>query len=185
MNTPTPAQPAAPARVWDLYVRLSHWALVACVLGNLFITEEGEQAHQLLGYAATGLVLARIVWGFIGSQHARFADFWPTPARVRQHLAALRRGQPPQHQGHNPLGALMMLALMAGVLALGLTGWMQTLDRFWGEPWLEEVHEVLANALLAAAGLHALAAVVMGRLEGTGLVRAMVTGVKQARPGRH
>ena len=76
-------------------------------------------------------------------------------------------------------GALMMLALMAIVLALGLTGWMQTTDAYFGEEWLQELHEWLANGLLIAAGLHAAAAIVMGRIERVNLVRAMVTGVKQ------
>jgi len=66
------------------------------------------------------------------------------------------------------------------VLLLGLTGWMQSLDTFWGEEWLMELHEILANTLLLAAGLHALAALVMGRLERTRLVRAMFTGVKDS-----
>lgn len=169
----------SPVVVWDRWVRLSHWTLVACVLGNQFITDDGELAHQVLGYTATALVLARIVWGFVGSRHARFADFFPTPARLRAHLGALRRHEHPQHAGHNPLGGLMMLALMALVLALGLTGWLQTLDAFWGDEALQKVHEVLAQALLVAAGLHALAAIVMGRLERTRLIRAMFTGVKQ------
>ena len=77
------------------------------------------------------------------------------------------------------LEALMMLALMATVLALGVTGWMQTTDTFFGEEWLMELHEVLAHGLLIAAGLHAAAAIVMGRVERVRLVRAMVTGTKQ------
>jgi cytochrome b len=147
---------------------------------NLFVLEDGESAHEWVGYIATVLVAARVVWGFVGSQHARFTDFFPTPARVRQHLMAMRAGNIPHHEGHNPLGALMMLALMALVLLLGLTGWMQSLDTFWGEEWLMELHEILANTLLLAAGLHALAALVMGRLERTRLVRAMFTGVKDS-----
>ena len=125
------------------------------------------------------LVLARLVWGFVGSRHARFSDFFPTPRRLAKHLGALRNGEHPVYVGHNPLGALMMLALMAIVLALGVTGWMQTTDTFFGEEWLMELHEVLANGLLLAAGLHAAAAIVMGRLERVRLVRAMVTGTKQ------
>jgi cytochrome b len=73
---------------------------------------------------------------------------------------------------------LMILALMPLVLAAGLTGWMQTLDAFWGEEWLQELHEQAATALVVLASLHALAAIVMGRLERTHLIRAMFTGVK-------
>lgn len=173
--TPLPA--ATP--VWDLFVRIFHWSLVACVALNQFVLEEGKTAHQWAGYVATALVLARIVWGFVGSRHARFADFFPTPSRLAGHVRALRRGEHPVYLGHNPLGALMMLALMALVLALGFTGWLQTTDTYFGEEWLMELHELLAHALLVAAGLHAAAALVMGRLERVRLVRAMVTGTKQ------
>ena len=173
-------QPAAvPQRVWDPFVRLFHWSLVACVLLNQWALEGGETTHRWTGYAATALVLARLVWGFIGSRHARFADFFPTPARLRRHLQALRRGQHPVHAGHNPLGALMMLLLMAAVLALGVTGWLQGTDAFWGDEGLQDLHAWLADGLLWAAGLHAAAALVLGRLERVRLVRAMVTGVKQ------
>lgn len=166
-------------RVWDPFVRVFHWTLVACVLLNSFVVDDGEDLHQWLGYLASALVLARIVWGFVGTRHARFADFWPTPSRVLHHLRALQAGRLEHHAGHNPLGALMMLALIALVLSLGLTGWLQTTDAFWGEEWLQDLHEAVGEGLLIAAGLHAAAALVMGRIERTRLIKAMVTGVKE------
>lgn len=171
--------PPAATKVWDPFVRIFHWSLVSCVVLNQFVLEPGKTAHEWVGYTASALVLARLVWGFVGSRHARFSDFFPTPRRLAKHLGALRNGKHPVYVGHNPLGALMMLALMAIVLALGVTGWMQTTDTFFGEEWLMELHEVLANGLLLAEGLHAAAAIVMGRLERVRLVRAMVTGTKQ------
>lgn len=179
MSTTTPLERPCTVKVWDPFVRLFHWSLVACVLLNQFVLEEGEAAHEWAGYIASGLVVARILWGFVGTRHARFSDFFPTPTRIRQHLMAMRQGHAAAHPGHNPLGALMMLALMALVLSLGVTGWLQGTDAFWGEDWLQELHEWLANGLLLAAGLHAVAAIVMGRLERVNLVRAMVTGVKR------
>lgn len=95
------------------------------------------------------------------------------------HLRAMGQGEALLHWGHNPLGAVMMLLPMALVLALGLTGWMQGTDTYFGEHWLQDLPECLANALIAAAGLHAAAALVMGRIERTRLVKAMVTGVKE------
>jgi cytochrome b len=175
---PTHAQATA-RPVWDRFVRVFHWSLVACVLLNGFVVDDGEDLHQWLGYVASALVVARIVWGFIGSRHARFADFFPTPGRLAQHLRGMRLGQPPAHAGHNPLGALMMLVLMALVLTLGVTGWMQSLDAFWGEEWLQDLHERAGDLLLISAGLHAAAAIVMGRIERTRLVKAMFTGVKE------
>jgi cytochrome b len=165
--------------VWDRFVRFFHWTLVSCVLLNYFVLEEGEWPHEWAGYLAGGLVAARIVWGFIGSRHARFTDFFPTPSRLKQHYQALRHGHADRHWGHNPLGALMMLLLMALVLSLGLTGWLQGTDAYFGEEWLQDLHKTLANALMLSAGLHAAAALAMGRIERTRLVKAMITGVKE------
>lgn len=165
--------------VWDRFVRFFHWTLVACVLTNSFILDDGETVHQWAGYLASALVLSRVVWGFIGSRYARFAEFIPTPKRIANHVRGLLSGHMECHRGHNPLGALMMLALMGLVLGLGLTGWMQGLDAFWGEAWLQDLHEVLGEVLIVMVGLHAAAAIVMGRMERTRLVKAMVTGVKE------
>lgn len=173
------ATAATRQRIWDPFVRLFHWSLVICVVLNQGLLEEGDPPHQWVGYAAAALVGLRVVWGFVGTRHARFTDFWPTPARLRSHLVALRHGGSLETPGHNPLGALMMLTLMALVLLLGITGWLMGTDRFWGDETLETLHEGLATALLWLAGLHAVAAVVMGRLERTRLVKAMVTGVKE------
>jgi cytochrome b len=170
-------------RVWDRFVRAFHWSLVACVLINHFVVDDGETLHRWLGYVAAGLVAARIVWGFVGSRHARFADFLPTPRRVGAHLRAMLAGRPDFHAGHNPVGAIMMLALLAVVLLLGVSGFLQTTDRFWGEAWLMEVHAFLASALIALATAHALAAILMSRIERTNLVAAMITGVKVRRVG--
>ncbi len=165
--------------VWDRFVRVFHWSLVACVLLNVFVLQEGETPHRWCGYLAVALVIVRVVWGFIGSRHARFSDFFPTPGRLVAHLRVMRAGRFEHHGGHNPLGALMMLLLMGLVLGLGLTGWLQGTDAYFGEAWLQELHEWLAHVLIASAGLHAGAAIAMGRLERTRLVKAMVTGVKE------
>lgn len=165
--------------VWDVPTRVFHWMLVTCVVLDYFVFTDGKDLHQWLGYAASGLVVWRFIWGFAGSRHSRFYDFFPTPWRVRRHVKALMTGQPDFHAGHNPLGALMMLCLLALVGVLGLSGWMMSLDAFWGEDWIENVHEWTANALIGFAVVHAAAAVVMGRVERTRLVKAMFTGVKE------
>lgn len=168
-------------KVWDAFVRLFHWGLVACVLSNYFIVDDGETLHQWLGYTASALVAARVVWGFIGTRYARFAEFFPTPRRLREHFQAMRSGHPQHDIGHNPAGALMMLTLMALVVALGVSGYLQGTDAFWGEEWLQALHEILASTLIALAGLHVLAAIVMSRLSGINLIAAMITGIKVLR----
>jgi cytochrome b len=120
---------------------------------------------------------------------SHYVDFIPRKSQISRLFPfeylnsihkAVRQGRHPQYLGHNPVAALMMLGLMLLILLLGGSGWLQGTDAFFGEEWLMELHEVLANGLLLAAGLHAAAALVMGRLERVGLVRAMITGVKQS-----
>lgn len=170
-------------KVWDPLVRIFHWTLAICVLANFFLLEAGEVPHRYTGYLACGLVLLRIIWGFIGTRYARFSDFFPTPAKIRRHLAEVRAGQPDPHPGHNPLGAVMMLALLALVLSMGVTGWMMGTDQFYEVEWVKQLHEGIANFMMACVGLHVAGAVVMSRLSGINLVRAMVTGVKQKHTG--
>lgn len=174
----TPTALPRQEKVWDIVVRLFHWSLVACVLANLLLLEEGDPPHRWAGYIASGLVLLRIVWGFVGSHHARFASFFPTPSRLAAHLAALKSGRHQPSVGHNPAGALMMLALMALVVSLGVSGYLMGTDQFWGEEWLEEVHEALATLLQVAVLLHVAAALLMSRIERVNLLRAMITGIK-------
>ena len=139
-TTPQPLTGTA-ERVWDPFVRLFHWSLVACVLLNQWVLEGGETPHRWAGYAATALVLARVVWGFIGSRHARFAGFFPTPARLRRHLQALRRARASGLCRAQPAGCADDAGnLMAAVLALGATGWLQGTDAFWGDERLQDLH---------------------------------------------
>lgn len=179
--TPIASLKAEKVKVWDIFVRLFHWSLVLCIVLNFFVLKDEETLHQVVGYVASSLVVLRVVWGFIGSRYARFADFFPTPSRLQRHVSALKEGRHPQYIGHNPLGALMIFGLMATVVGLGVTGWLQGTDAFFGEEWLQELHEALAYVLVIAAGMHALAAGVMGKLERVNLIKAMFTGSKEFR----
>lgn len=92
--------------VWDRFVRVFHWSLVSCVTFNYFVMPDGKTLHQVSGYLAVSLVVARIIWGFIGTRHARFADFFPTPSRLAEHVRQVKSGQHVAILGHNPVGAL-------------------------------------------------------------------------------
>ncbi|MFN3525382.1 MAG: cytochrome b/b6 domain-containing protein, partial [Paracoccus sp. (in: a-proteobacteria)] len=141
-------------RVWDVFVRLFHWSLVALIAG-VWLTAEGPKAlHEQLGYAIAGLIAARVVWGLIGPRHARFADFIRGPRAVLAYLRDLRAGREHRYLGHNPAGGAMIAALLLAVAGTALTGWLQTTDAFWGSSAMEEVHEVLATLILVLAGLH-------------------------------
>ena len=170
----------ATVKVWDPVVRLFHWTIVTGVVLNLWVFEHGKYLHRITGYVVVAALATRLVWGIVGTRHARFSDFFPTPRRVIAHLSALVRGEDPRRLGHSPLGALMMLALMAILAGLGLTGWMMGLDAFWGVKWVEEVHGLLANGMIALAILHIAAAVIESVRHRENLPWAMVTGRKRA-----
>ena len=107
-----PASAAHRIRVWDLPTRLFHWTLAALVVGSFVTIKTGAIVwHERLGYAALALVLFRIVWGFVGGRYARFASFVRGPGAV----LGSRRGDASAAPGHNPLGALSVLGLLAGV----------------------------------------------------------------------
>lgn len=162
--------------VWDPLVRVFHWLTATLIVTNYWLLEAGEDAHEWVGYVVLALLAVRILWGFIGSSNARFVNFWPTPARLTHHWRELRSRQFDPAQGHNPAGAVMILLLMTLIAVTAISGWMQDLDYFWGEDWVEQLHEYAANTLMAAAAIHVCAVVLMSRYSGLGLVRTMVTG---------
>jgi cytochrome b len=116
------AETAQSITIWDPVVRLTHWGLVLAVLTNTFIADIGSRTHRWAGYLTGVLVVVRLVWGFIGSKHARLADFIPILRQVRRHLDAFATETPSVHDGHNPLGALMVFALLGLLALLCLTG---------------------------------------------------------------
>lgn len=174
---------AAPTvRVWDRFVRVFHWTLVLCFFGAWWSTESIGWMHKGCGYAALALVAARGVWGFIGSEHARFASFVPTPRALVAYVQALLRRREPHSLGHNPAGAVMILFLLCAVSAIGISGWMLTLDAFWGSEIVEQTHTLLVDATLVAAALHVAANIYESIRQRDNLIGAMVTGRKRAVP---
>ncbi|MCJ8144705.1 cytochrome b/b6 domain-containing protein [Ancylobacter sp. A5.8] len=171
--------PGLSVRVWDLVVRLFHWTVVTGCLLNLFVLDDGGLAHEVAGYAVAAALVIRVIWGFIGTRHARFADFVPGPRRLGAYLSALLKGREPRTLGHNPAGAVMMLVLMALLGGVSVTGWMMGLDAFWGEEWLEDLHGTLANSILALAFLHVGAALFESWRHRENLVWSMITGRKR------
>jgi cytochrome b len=169
----------ATVRVWDPFVRMFHWSL-AVLFALSWVSEDLQSIHQPVGYAILGLVVLRIVWGFVGSSHAQFSDFVRSPKATFAYGRDLLAGRAPHCQGHNPLAAVMVLALLTMLVATGTSGWMMTLDGYRSAEWLEELHEGLASATLAMVGLHVLAVAIMSWVHGENLVRAMITGRKRA-----
>lgn len=164
--------------IWDLSVRTFHWLLVVLVAAAWTTGGSGAHWHELAGGGIAGLLLFRLLWGTVGSRHARFVDFIKGPRATLAYLKALLGRHPPHYLGHNPAGAMMIVALIGALSVLCATGFMMKTIMFFGVPWVETVHGLAAKALLLLIVLHVLGAIVSCRLHNENLVRAMVTGRK-------
>ena len=113
-------------RVWDLPTRVFHGLLFLGVLVTLITGEEGEEGvlsiHQIFGFLVMALLIFRVIWGIVGTRHARFASFIRGPATVLPYMRALLRFSPPASLGHNPLGAWMVVLLLVDLVIVVGTG---------------------------------------------------------------
>jgi len=159
-------------RVWDPGVRIFHWLLVSGVLLCFLSSDEDSPLsawHTPIGWIVGVLIVFRLVWGFIGGQHARFANFAP-PSQIGAHVRELLEGRPRPSLGHSPLGTvsvLVLLGLTAATVVTGLSGG-------------EDAHSTAAFFLLALVAAHVAGVIVMSHLTRDNLVSAMVTGTKDA-----
>jgi cytochrome b len=168
-------------RVWDPIVRIFHWSLVAAFAIAWFTGDELMSVHEFAGYVIIGLVAIRIVWGLFGSRHARFADFIKAPGTIIRFLRDSLSRRASRYLGHNPAGGAMVVFLLAMLIAITATGYMQTTDAFWGVRWVREAHEIAVNVALVAIVLH-VAGVIFASVEHReNLVKAMITGKKEQR----
>ena len=168
--------------VWDAPVRVFHWLSVLCFAGA-WLTADSERwrlMHLTLGYTLAGLLVFRLLWGIAGTRHARFASFVRGPRAAARYLAALLRGRPEHHVGHNPAGGLAIVAMLALVGAVSLSGWA-VYEQVAGA-WLEDAHEAAANAMLVLVIVHVAAVVLSSWLHHENLVGAMLSGSKPGLP---
>lgn len=181
--------------VWDIFVRLFHWSLVALV-GLSFYTMKTEGApfvfpidiHARAGYLLIGLLLFRWLWGLLGSHHARFVNFLRSPGTMIDYGRRLAGAKPPIFAGHNPLGGVMVLVMLLSLTFQASSGLFLTDDIFFKAPlngWvgggtvktLATLHSLNADLLVVLIAGHLLA-LVFHRLKGERLVGAMITGRK-------
>ncbi len=184
---------AAPAtRVWDLPTRLFHWALVALVVVQFATGEFGwlsMEWHYRFGYATLALLLFRVVWGFIGSQTSRFADFLRGPRALVRYLRAGFSASPQAGIGHNPLGGWSVLAMLLALLLQTVSGLAASDGIDNDGPFVEYVsptlvklatrlHHLGENLLLALIALHVVAVLLYWLVKHDNLVLPMITGRK-------
>ncbi len=182
-------------KVWDAAVRLGHWAMAALVLGA-FLTSENDDTtalHTRLGLGLLGIVVFRAVWGFVGTEHARFKAFVKAPRAVLAYAKDYLRGRPAHVPGHNPLGGMMVLALLGTLAVATLSGVALYLGPEWDGPLsallshdqaevIEEVHELSTHLLILLVALHVLGVIVSSVIERQNLVLGMITGQKRQGP---
>jgi len=183
-------------RVWDPLVRLFHWSLVTAFFVAYFTEDDLLTPHVYAGYLIMGLLAFRLIWGFVGSRHARFSDFVRRPRVVIDYLKSIRSGHPRRYIGHNPAGGAMVIALLTSLLLTTVTGIaiygagesagplaasLAGVGDFWADV-LEEVHEFLANLTILLVAIHVTGVIVASRQHKENLVRAMIDGRKAVDP---
>ena len=164
--------------VWDVFVRLFHWSLVAGFAANIFFTDEESKLHHYVGYAVAALIASRLLWGLFGSKHARFSDFSPSPLKAIGQLRDMITGRRHAHAGHSPLGALMIYNLLLTMAAIAATGYMMTTVTWFGIEWVEEAHEALVTWAEISVVAHIAAVIVESRRLRINLPASMLTGYK-------
>lgn len=179
-------------RIWDLPIRLFHWLLVACITASFITVKLGGNAmewHARLGYCVLTLIIFRVLWGLIGSHHARFINFVPSPKALLNFLS----GKTKAGLGHNPLGALSVLALLASVGFQAVTGLFANDDISFEGPFakyvssstvelLTSLHYFNEKVLIILIALHLCAILYHQKFKGENLIRPMLLGDKEIDP---
>lgn len=186
-------------KVWDPLVRIFHWSLVLAFI-IAFITEEDFLAiHTFAGYTVFGLIVLRVIWGIIGTRHARFSDFIYSKETIKQFIKDTLSFRAKRYLGHNPAGGAMIILMIISLLITSFTGIavygaeeqagpMASLfsqsHGFWGEAF-EETHEFFANFTLLLVFIHVSGVIVESFIHKENLVKSMITGMKTSETDSH
>jgi len=179
-------------RVWDLPIRLFHWLLVLCIAGSFISVNLGGNAiqwHAYFGYSILTLLIFRMIWGFVGSTHARFASFVPTKKAVLDYL----QGSSPRVLGHNPLGALSVFALLFALSVQVTTGLFVDDEIAFQGPFAKyvsssvvslfsQIHEANQVVIYTLIAIHIAAIWAYKRFKGENLIKPMINGDKEIDP---
>ena len=185
--------------VWDLFVRVFHWTLVLS-FSIAYITEEDFLTiHAYAGYTILTLLVLRIIWGLVGSRHARFSDFIFSPQTIKAFIKDTLYLRAKRYLGHNPAGGAMILLMMISLLVTTLTGlaiygieeqagplssFYTQHDSFWGDVF-EETHELFANFTLLLVFVHVAGVIVESFIHKENLVKSMIDGKKRSDTHSH
>lgn len=181
-------------KVWDPFVRVFHWTLVLS-FSIAYITEEDFLViHSFAGYTVLALLVLRIVWGLIGTRHARFSDFIFSPQTIKAFIKDTLYLRAKRYLGHNPAGGAMILLMIISLLITTVTGlaiygieeqagplasWYTQSDSLWGDVF-EETHEFFANFTLLLVFIHVAGVIIESFIHKENLVQSMVDGKKRS-----
>lgn len=195
--------------VWDKFVRLFHWSLVALFAISYVSAEEVEWLHVYSGYTITVLIVLRVIWGMVGTRYARFADFVPSVSVVKAYVSGIRSGKPKRYLGHNPLGGLMVVAFLVMLTLITLSGMKlyaveegkgplaaapqihlispayaedddhEARGEGEGDEFWKAIHELAVNLMVLLILLHVAGVVISSRVHNESLVQSMLNGYKR------
>jgi len=186
-------------KVWDPVVRFFHWSLVSAFFIAYITEEDLLSVHTWAGYLIVGLLVVRIIWGFIGTHYARFSDFVHSPSTIIQFLKNTLALRAKRYLGHNPAGGAMVMLLIfsllatttSGILLLGaeeqagpVVNWFTQAGGYWGNA-LEELHEFFANFTVLLVFIHIAGVIVESLIHKENLLSAMLNGFKPADTRTH
>lgn len=181
-------------KVWDPFVRVFHWTLVLSFFIAYITEEDFLTIHSFAGYTILALLLLRIVWGLVGTRHARFSDFIYSPHTIKAFIKDAFSLKAKRYLGHNPAGGAMILFMLISLLITTATGlavygleeqagplasWFTQKDSLWGEIF-EEVHEFFANFTLLLIFIHVAGVIIESLIHKENLVKSMIDGNKRS-----
>lgn len=169
--------------VWDVPTRVFHWLQVLSftIAYLTAFSERLRNYHVTLGYILLGLLVFRLLWGFIGTRYARFGSFLFTPREITAYLRSLLKDNPMHYLGHNPLGSVAVWLLLALGMVVSVSGVLALQDE--ASDLVIEMHSISTNVMIGLILLHILGVLVSSVLNRENLVVSMITGVKPADAG--
>ena len=186
-------------KVWDPFVRIFHWTLVLSFFIAYITEEDFLDIHSFAGYTVLALLSLRIIWGIIGTRHARFSDFVYPPNTIKTFVKDTMRLRAKRYLGHNPAGGAMIILMIISLLITTLTGlaiygieeqagplanWYIQGDSLWGDIF-EETHEFFANFTLLLVFIHVAGVIVESFIHKENLVKSMIDGKKRSDTDSH
>jgi len=179
-------------KVWDIFIRFFHWSLVLTFFIGYLTEDDFMTLHTVAGYSIIALICLRLIWGFIGTEHARFKDFIYPLSVVKKFITNTLSANSKRYLGHNPAGGLMILMMLVSLVLTSITGviveGMENSGPFAEqlhnsgemlEDVFEEIHEFFANFSLLLIFIHIAGVIVESIIHKENLIKSMVTGLKR------